>query len=230
MKIGIYSDPHYSSHELTCENRYNNQSLNKMATAYQEFEKAGCRMAICLGDLTDAEDTRDKEVLNMRKIMTFLSFYSIPTTVVMGNHDAYVFEPKEFYSLLGGGRPRDMVVGNATLMFLDANYKPDGSPYHPHNFRWDECYIPTEGLDRRLAEAEGNVYLFLHQNIDAACPTDHRPVNAEEVHRILVDSGKVKAVYQGHYHWGADTVRDGIHYVTLPAMCCFENTHRIIEV
>ena len=230
MKIGLYSDPHYSSQDVTCGNRYNNRSLTKMAAAYRDFQKAGCCHAICLGDLTDAEDTREQEIGNMRSIMAFFCQQSIPTTVVMGNHDAYVFEPEEFYDRLNCLKPRDLVAGDATLLFLSANYNPDGTPYQPHAFRWDRCYVPTEGLQKRLAAVEGDVYVFLHQNIDAACPADHRPVNAEEVHRILADSGKVKAVYQGHYHLGADTVRDGIHYVTLPAICCYENTHCIIEL
>ncbi len=230
MKIGLYSDPHFSSQEVTCGNRYNNQSLTKMAAAYQDFEKAGCRLAICLGDLTDTEDTKKQEIFNMRKIATFLSFYSVPTAVVMGNHDAYVFQSGEFYSLLGEKPPRDLVAGNATLMFLSANYNPDGTPYQPHAFHWDRCYIPTEGLRERLDAAQGDVTVFLHQNLDPNCPADHRPVNADEVCRILAESGKVKTVYQGHFHWGADNVVDGIHYVTLPAMCCYENTHRIIEI
>lgn len=230
MKIGLYSDPHYSSQELTCGNRYNNRSLDKMAAAYADFEAAGCDLILCLGDLTDADVSREKEVANMGEIARLFRGCPIPTLCVMGNHDAYVFEPHEFYDLLGGGEPLDFLGEGFTLLFLSANHNPDGSAYHPHAFRWDECFIPTEGLKERLAAAEGEVYLFLHQNIDAACPADHRPVNAEEVHRILADSGKVKAVYQGHYHWGADTERDGIRYVTLPAMCCYENTHRIIEL
>ena len=154
----------------------------------------------------------------------------MPITVMMGNHDAYVFEPDEFYALLGERQPRDLVAGDNTLLFLSANYNPDGTPYQPHAFRWDKCYIPTEGLAQRIAAAEGDVYVFLHQNVDPSCPADHRPVNADEVCRIIEGSGKVRAVYQGHYHLGADNVVDGIHYVTLPAMCCYENTHRIIEI
>lgn len=230
MKIGIYSDPHYSSHELTGGNRYNNQSLKKMKAAYEEFEAAGCELILCLGDLTDGDISREKELSNMGEIADLFRSCPIPTQCVMGNHDAYVFEPEEFYALLGGCEPLDFLGEGCTLLFLSANHNPDGSAYHPRSFRWDECYVPTEGLAERLAAAEGDVYLFLHQNIDAACPADHRPFNAEEVHQLLVDSGKVKGVFQGHFHWGADTVRDGIHYVTLPAMCCFDNTHKIIDL
>lgn len=230
MKIGLFSDPHYSSQEVTCGNRYNSRSLDKMKAAYGDFAAAGCELIICLGDLTDTENTREQEVANMGKIAEFFAACPIPTVVVMGNHDAYVFEPDEFYALLGGCEPLDFLVGDKTLLFLDANHNPDGTPYHPHAFHWDQCYLPTEGLAERLAAAKGEVIVFLHQNLDAACPADHRPANADEVCRILAESGKVKAVYQGHYHWGADTVKDGVHYVTLPAMCCYDNTHKIIEI
>lgn len=230
MKIGLYSDPHYSSQELTGGNRYNSRSLDKMKAAYADFEAAGCDLIVCLGDLTDTEDTHEQEVENMRQIAALFAACPIPTVCVMGNHDAYVFEPREFYALLGGCEPLDWVDEGKTLLFLSANHNPDGSAYRPHAFHWDQCYVPTEGLAERLAAAEGEVYVFLHQNLDAACPADHRPVNADAVCAVLEAAGNVKAVYQGHFHWGADTEKDGVRYVTLPAMCCYENTHRIIEI
>lgn len=230
MKIGLYSDPHYSSQELTGGNRYNSRSLDKMKAAYADFTAAGCDLIVCLGDLTDTEDTRAREEANMRQIAALFSACPIPTVCVMGNHDAYVFEPEEFYTLLGGCEPLDWIAEGKMLVFLSANHNPDGSAYHPHAFHWDKCYLPTEGLAEQLAAAEGEVTVFLHQNLDAACPADHRPVNADEVQDILAAAGNVKAVYQGHFHWGADTEKDGVHYVTLPAMCCYENTHRIIEI
>lgn len=230
MKIGLYSDPHYSSQEITCGNRYNSRSLDKMKAAYRDFEAAGCDLIVCLGDLTDTDESKEKEIENMRQIAVLFATCPIPTVCVMGNHDAYVFESEEFYALLGGCEPLDFLTEGGTLIFLDANHNPDGSVYHPHAFHWDECYLPTEGLAERLAAAEGDVTVFLHQDLDEGCPADHRPVNAAEVRRILRDSGKVKTVYQGHFHWGADTEEDGVRYVTLPAMCCYDNTHRIIEL
>ena len=63
MKIGLYSDSHYSSAALTCEVRRNNQSLRKLEEAYRFFEKEGCRLAVCLGDLIDTEETDRKSVV-----------------------------------------------------------------------------------------------------------------------------------------------------------------------
>ena len=122
MKIGLYSDPHYSSHELTGGNRYNNRSLDKMKAAYADFEAAGCDLIVCLGDLTDTEDTREREEQNMEQIAALFAACPIPTVCVMGNHDAYVFEPEDFYALLGGCEPLDWIAEGKTLMFLSATF------------------------------------------------------------------------------------------------------------
>jgi len=97
MKIGIYTDPHYSSQEITCGNRYNSKSLDKMRDAYRDFEAAGCDMVICLGDLTDIEDSHQKEADNLREIAKIIQASLLPTICLMGNHDAFAFEKDEFY-------------------------------------------------------------------------------------------------------------------------------------
>ena len=232
MKIGLFSDPHYSSQELTGGNRRNNLSLGKMRKALEHFAAQGCHRVICLGDLTDAEDTKEKEVSNMREIAALFGEFSMPIQVVMGNHDAYVFEAEEFYALLGGCEPTDVHEGNLHLLFLDLNYSSKGVRYQPHNFAWDDVSLPDPtALEDKLASCDGDVYLFMHQNVDIAIPAaDHRAANAEEICRIIEESGKVKAVYQGHFHWGHRTRRNGVDYVTLPAMAVYDDTCQIIEV
>jgi predicted phosphodiesterase len=61
MKLGLFSDAHYSSAEVTCDRRQNNRSLEKMKEAYRIFEEAGCDLVVCLGVLTDTEDTYEKD-------------------------------------------------------------------------------------------------------------------------------------------------------------------------
>ena len=68
MKLGIFTDSHYSSQEITCGNRYNSRSLEKIKQAYCYFEEEKCDLVICLGDLTDKESTHEKEVENLSKI------------------------------------------------------------------------------------------------------------------------------------------------------------------
>lgn len=232
MKIGLFSDPHYSSQELTGGNRRNNLSLGKMRLALERFAAAGCDRVICLGDLTDTEDTKAQEEANMRQIAALFAEFSMPVTVIMGNHDAYVFTPAEFYTLLGGCEPTPIHGEGVHLLFVDANYTAAGVRYTPHGFHWYDVGLPDpDGLRAQLDALEGDVYLFMHQNIDPAIPAaDHRLANADAVCDIIEQSGKVKAVYQGHYHWGNQSSRNGVDYVTLPAMAVYDDTECIIEV
>ena len=203
-----------------------------MRKALEHFRTEGCDRVICLGDLTDAEDTKAKEEANMAEIAALFKEFAMPITVVMGNHDAYVFTAEEFYALLGGCEPVDVHEDGKHLLFLDTNYTAAGVRYAPHGFHWDDVGLPDpDALRRQLAALEGDVYLFMHQNIDPAIPAaDHRLANADRVCAILEQSGKVRAVYQGHYHWGNRSRQGGIDYITLPAMAVYDDTCRIIEV
>ena len=79
-------------------------------------------------------------------------------------------------------------------------------------------------------EAIGDVYVFLHQNIDPNIREDHRLYNSVEINDLLHESGKVKAVYQGHYHPGAESKHGDIEYFSFPAMCENENAHYILNI
>ena len=232
MKIGLFSDPHYSSQELTCGNRRNNLSLGKMRRALEYFTAQGCDRVICLGDLTDTEDTKEKEIANMREIAALFGEFAVHITVIMGNHDAYVFTAAEFYALLGGCEPAPIHEDDVHLLFPDTNYTAAGVKYTPHGFHWDDVGLPDpDALREELAALDGDVYLFMHQNIDPAIPAaDHRLANADTVCALVEDSGKVRAVYQGHFHWGNRSERNGVEYVTLPAMAVYDDTCIIIEV
>ena len=96
MKLGIFTDSHYSSAELTCGCRYNNQSLEKIREAYRIFEGAGCDLVLCLGDLTDTEKTYEQECENLLACKAVIDASPIPTLCLMGNHDAFVFTEEAF--------------------------------------------------------------------------------------------------------------------------------------
>ena len=63
MKVGIFTDSHFSSAEVTCNNRYNNKSLQKIKRAYEYYDKEKCDMVICLGDLIDTMTDELKTLL-----------------------------------------------------------------------------------------------------------------------------------------------------------------------
>ena len=53
MKIGLFTDTHYSDKTEPSENRYHALSYKKISKAMEYFKENGVELVICLGDLTD---------------------------------------------------------------------------------------------------------------------------------------------------------------------------------
>lgn len=233
MKIGIFTDSHYSSAELTCGKRYNSRSLGKIKEAMTYFEKEKCNLAICLGDLIDHEDSKAKVIHNLSQIAEVFHAAPFRTFVLMGNHDGFSLTEDEFYSVLGeSSRPVSINTEESRLIFVDACYYDTGVHYSPElSSDWTNTFFPhTEWLKKELDAAEKSACLFMHQNIDPAVRKDHCLHNAEEIRNVLELSGKVKNVYQGHYHPGNKNYQNGVSYVTFPAMCELDGARFIIEI
>ena len=243
MKIGIFTDSHYSSQEITCGNRYNSQSLRKIEEALHFFLENGCELVLCLGDLIDHEGDHKKEIDNLRQAAMVFHHFSDSKNMrilcMMGNHDAFTFTKEEFYEILGEEfRPETMVISETddvssskTLFFPDTCYFADGRHYAPGDTDWTDTFLPeAENLRRELSELPEEAVIFLHQNIDPTIQKDHCLANAAEIRRILEESEKVRTVYQGHFHPGNETEWNGIRYVTFPAMCELEEAWFVVEI
>lgn len=229
MKIGIFTDSHYSSSKLTCGCRYNNQSLRKIKEAYDFFEKEKCELVVCLGDLIDKENDKDREVKHLKEIADVITSYAMKTIVLMGNHDCFCFDREEFYAILEKCRPETFCLENKVLWFLDACYTKEGKRYTPPEGNWTDTCLPDLGkIGQELAQfSSESIYIFLHQNVDGNIQEDHRVYNAAEFRALIENDGRVKTVYQGHYHAGMETKQNGIRYVTFPAMCQKEQAYYI---
>ena len=227
----MFTDSHYSSKEITCGDRYNSRSLEKIRKAYEHFKEQSCELVIILGDLTDKEESHEKELANLKQISSVISDSGIKTVCVMGNHDGFAYDEDEFYGVLEGCRPQNMTANGVNLVFIDACHRSDGKHYTPGDSDWTDTFYPyTDELEKHLRTVNGDTYVFMHQNIDGNVREDHRVHNASEIRSILEKSGKVKCVYQGHYHYGLNSSVNGIEYVTLRAMCCFDDAFCVIDL
>ena len=161
MKIGIYTDCHYSSAEVSCGRRYNNKSLAKIKEAYAAFEREGCALAVCLGDLIDTEAMVEQEIENLERVAGVIGASGLPTVCLMGNHDAFVLEREDFYNTLGISDVDEMHIGGKRLIFLDACYFKDGRHYAPGDSDWTDCFLPgEEDLAKRLRDGDEDTYVF----------------------------------------------------------------------
>ena len=224
MKIGLFTDAHYSSQELTCGKRRNRLSLGKLREAYAFFAGQGCGLCISLGDLIDKNDSHAADVRHLEEIGEVIASSGIETLCVMGNHDAFTFRKEEYYRILGGCEPADRTVDGLRLIFADTCYFQNGERYTPAGGDWTDCFLPEEAAFlSALSGSETPAVVFLHHNIDPAVPQDHRLFNADALFRGIGGSNKVKTVFQGHYHPGMRSRYGDVRYVTLPAVC--ENDH-----
>lgn len=221
MKIGLISDLHYSTQELTCEIRRNNLSLGKLRRAIEYFRNENCDTVILLGDITDTEDSHAQEMENLRLVAKALDDFPGKIICLMGNHDAFVLTPDEFYSCIGEDRrPKFCRIDDAAFVFVDACYYASGIHYAPGGSNWEDTYYPhADDLATELAQSGTDAYVFMHQNIDPNIPENHRLSNDAEIRQVISQSGKVRAVFQGHYHPGKRSIVDSIRYITLPATC-----------
>lgn len=235
MKLGLFTDPHTCTKDVTCGTRRPSLSYGKIKEAMEAFRDADVDYVICLGDLVDECETMEENIAAITELSAMIRSFGIPFECVMGNHDYQNFTQKEFRKYSGLGSAGMIRCGTKTLCFLDANYADNGKIYKRNEIDWTNAYVPADqvrGLREVLAQPETEeAYIFLHQNLDPDVERHHIVRNAEEVRAVIRESGKVKAVFQGHYHPGHEAVIDGIPYHTLPAMCeGVENRFMIAEI
>jgi len=235
MKLGLFTDPHYCDKDVTCRTRRPVLSYGKIREAMEAFVREGVDFVLCLGDIIDKCDDPQVNIEKTKEIADLIHSYSLPFYSLMGNHDAHVFTRREFNELVNRSplpSPISITVCGKELILLDANYNDDGSSYVPGEVDWKNTYIPEEQLCSRGQKLNEptvtEAYVFMHQNLDPEVQKDHIVRNAEAVREMIRASGKVRAVFQGHYHKGHETVIDGIPYHTLPAMCEGEENRFII--
>lgn len=228
MKIGIFTDPHYSNKIEPSGNRLHALSYDKIREAMAHFKKEKVDLVICLGDLTDdCYDIADN-AKELKKLADMINSFGIKFYSLMGNHDCLSFTREEFNELTNGCYPPFKIEFESNiLIFLDCNYSDNGEAYKVRNVDWTNTFLPADQFDKlkKVLENSKNKYVFLHQNLDKDVDANHIVHNAERIRKELEQAENVKMVIQGHYHLGNDNEINGIKYHTLPAMCTGEENY-----
>ncbi|MGB9596931.1 MAG: metallophosphoesterase family protein, partial [Candidatus Poribacteria bacterium] len=138
---------------------------------------------------------------------------------VIGNHDLASFSKEQFLKICGLKKYYSFDYGLFHFIILDACYNQDESDYDSGNFDWRICYIPRieqKWLIKDLQNSDRKTIIFVHQRLDDEGL--HGIGNSDIIRKILEDSGKVIAVFQGHDHFGAYNNINGIDYFTFQAV------------
>ena len=243
IRFGIVTDAHYADAN-TSGSRFYRESLAKMRECVGKMNQENVGFLVELGDFKDQGcPASEEETLKfLMSIETEFAKFAGPRYHVLGNHDADSISKNAFLEKVDNTAiPKDKSYYSFTrkgiqFIVLDANFKKDGTSYDHGNFVWSDANISKVELDwlkKTLSDHQGKSLVFIHQQLNtegtAECVT-----NASAVRKILTESGKVIAVFNGHAHDGGAQKIDGIHYYTLEAMIegsgPENNAYAIVEV
>ncbi|NVO19815.1 MAG: metallophosphoesterase [Bacteroidetes bacterium] len=226
ITFGIVTDVHYADIPDK-DNRAYSQSLDKLGFCVKKMNEHAVDFLIELGDFKDCNSTNseEKSLIYLYRAEQVFKEFNGPKYHVIGNHDVDCLSKSEFLSQVQNTDiPNNSTYYGFTqkgihFIVLDANYDSAGRDYEKGKFDWNDPNIPEEELKwlkKELKKASGTTIVFCHQLLDGH--GDHYVKNAKEVRKILEKSGKVAAVFQGHYHEGQYHLMNGIHYYTLKAL------------
>ena len=230
--FGIFADAH-CARDRRYGNRYCDVSFSKLERCMSAFRKADVEFIVSLGDIINGEHGPDAARLdrgNLRSVSRIVRQPGVPVFHVLGNHDLESLTRTEALAELQASSretSHSLPVGRGRAIFLDTNYRADGTEYSRGNFEWTDSCLPEAQLHWLARELEQNdgapVFVFAHQNIDPRPwqgPGDRHVIANDRAVRAVLESSKRRiVVIQGHYHKGYYQQANGIEYVTLRAIC-----------
>lgn len=241
-RFGIVTDVHYAERIDDGERTYQ-ESPVKLQECVDTMNHYNVDFLVELGDFKDMAYpvSEERTLIFLYRIEKVFSEFRGSRYHVLGNHDEDCISKSQFNEIAHNtGIPAEKTYYSfeqkgVHFVVLDANYDSTGRDFEKGNFEWGDPNIPAKELKwlkKDLRKAKGTVVVFCHQLLDEAGP--YAVNNAEEVRKIMERSGKVKAVFQGHYHEGKYRLVNGIHYYALKAVIegsgAENNSYAIVEV
>jgi len=219
LKIGLITDLHYAD-KAPAGTRHYRETPSKLAEAAREFGRHKPAFIVELGDLIDAADSVQAELGYLKKINRDFAAICKHRHYVLGNHCVYTLKKQEFLGHVGQKKSYySFDEGRFHFVVLDSCFRGDGEPYGRKNFEWTDPNIPAAEVDWLKADLKATskkTVVFAHQRLDVS--NSYGVKNAVAVRKVLQDSGKVLAVFQGHSHENDHKEIGGVHYCTLVAM------------
>jgi alkaline phosphatase len=226
LRMGLITDCHYADRNQS-GTRYYRESLTKLTEAIDKFNSLGLDIVAELGDLIDEAPDTAGEIGHLKKTEETYAKFKGDRHYVLGNHCVWTLTKEEFLDNCGMDKAHySFDKGDFHFVVLDACYKQDGTPYAKKNYVYTDTFVPPaelEWLKANLAATMKKTIILAHQRLDYS-QSDGRNnwnttvKNAPDVRKILEESGKVLAVFQGHSHQNDYRQVSGIHYCVFRAM------------
>jgi predicted phosphodiesterase len=226
VTFGIVTDIHFAEIPKSGTRRYS-QSLDKLKECTDIMNKQKVGFLIELGDFKDMSQPPDeqKALGFLKQVEEVFCNFSGPRFHVLGNHDEDCISKEQFLSIAensGIDSTKSYYSYNSGgfhFVVLDANFDSVGKDFDHGHFNWGDPNIPEKELkwlEDDLEKSKEAVIVFIHQLLDGE--ESYQVKNASQVRAVLENSGKVKCVFQGHFHEGNYSQINGIHYYTLRSL------------
>ncbi|WP_225444054.1 metallophosphoesterase family protein [Echinicola arenosa] len=231
LRIGLVTDSHYAD-AAPKGTRYYRESLAKMQEFVEVMNQEKVDFVIHLGDFKDQdEQQREEDTLKFLKdLEQVYAKFDGPRYHCLGNHDVDSIRKEQFLAhventgVQSGKSYYSFDHKGVHFIVLDANFHRDGRDhYYKEGADWQDPNIPEtelEWLKSDLQATQLPTVVFCHHPLfryDHGGSQMHVS-NYQEVSKLLVEPGKVMAVFQGHVHEESFAQEHGIHYVTQYAM------------
>jgi len=258
FRFGLLADVQYADKDDSGTRRYRT-SVQRLAECVADLNEQPIEFAVQLGDIIDGAATLEDSLADLELVMTEVEKLDVPMHHVLGNHCLAV--PREnLLPRLDVTLPyRSFAKGGWRFLILDSLDVstcgwPVGHERHTQAGNWmathpSEQYPnskPWNGalgnqqvawLLGQLDEAESageHVVVFSHLPASEAGADPGALIwNHLEINALLEASGSVVAYVAGHDHAGGYGVVNGVHHLTLQAMCDApegSNAYAIVEV
>jgi alkaline phosphatase len=219
VRLGLITDLHYAD-KPPAGSRHYRETIGKLQEAIPRLEAAKVDRVVELGDFIDQADSVQTELGYLKRIHKELAALKCPHHYVLGNHCVATLRKQEFLDQCGVRRSYDSFdQGGFHFVTLDACFRGDYQPYGRNNFDWKDTNLAPDELEwlaEDLKKASDPTVVFVHQRLDVGGA--HGIKNAPAARKILEQSKRVLAVFQGHSHQNDYRQLQGIHYCTLAAM------------
>src|SRR5450830_1145472 len=237
---------------LNATPRYFTGGVAKIGAFAQAMNKSKVAFVAELGDYTDNpvnsklsyEHKRAAAIGFVDAAEAQLAQFNGPRYHVFGNHDTDQMSKADYQAhitntgIAAGASYFSFNQGGVHFVVLDAGFKADGNGYSGvpgtsgTGYKWDDANVPAAELNWLKSDLAANhlpVIVLGHQFLNPAEQVDplfdpaHSVKNAADIRAILEKSGKVLAVFAGHYHDGGFQQINGISYIALQSSAAYGN-------
>ncbi len=222
MKFGIISDVHLGEN---CFIKGVNRKLgNHSEKLLKKFvntmnNKVKPNFVMNLGDLIERKD-QNQDKANYSKGLKILNNLKCPLYNVIGNHELKNLSKSEIKNILKISKfYYSCDIKYIHLIVLFSSWHKDRIIIGSEQIKW---------LKKDLRETENRVIVFVHhpladQNLRGNFWFEGREnkgliSNRQEIRKIIQDSGKVLAVFNGHVHWNKLNVHNKIPHFTIQSL------------